>query len=115
MADERGTNIDLRRDPPPDLALEADITRSSVDKESTYAALGVPELWRWDDGALHVRVLTANGSDENAARSRALPMLPPDVVTQFVQRRLREGESRAKAAFREWIRTHLSGSAESAE
>lgn len=115
MADERGTDIDLRRDPPPDLALETDITRSSVDKESVYAALGVPELWRWDAGALHIRVLTASGSYESASRSRALPMLPPDVVTQFVQRRLREGESRAKAAFREWFRTHLPGSAEGAE
>ena len=40
------THIDLRVDPPPDLAIEIDFTRSSLDRMSIYAALGVPEVWR---------------------------------------------------------------------
>jgi len=35
--------LDLTVDPPPDLALEVDIT--SRTHPDTYAALGVPELW----------------------------------------------------------------------
>lgn len=36
--------LDLESDPPPDLAIEIDITSSSVDKLGIYSALGVPEL-----------------------------------------------------------------------
>ena len=109
LADQRGTDIDLDRDPPPDLAVETDITRSSVDKESVYAKLGVPELWRWDHGRLHVRVLGAEGRYADVERSVALPMLPPNVVEQFVLQRLRDGEWRAKEAFRAWATEHLRG------
>src|SRR5262249_36748647 len=38
--------LDLRTDPPPDLAIETDVTHSSMDRLSIYAALGVPEVWR---------------------------------------------------------------------
>ncbi|MBI3928757.1 MAG: Uma2 family endonuclease [Armatimonadetes bacterium] len=41
----------LRFDPavhrPPDLALEVDVTSSSLDRLGIYAALGIPEVWRY--------------------------------------------------------------------
>jgi len=40
-------DINLPEDLPPDLAIEPDYTNSSVNKDSIYAALGVPELWRY--------------------------------------------------------------------
>ncbi|MBO1346131.1 MAG: Uma2 family endonuclease [Hormoscilla sp. GUM202] len=40
--------LDLTKDPPPDLVLEVDYT-SSVDRQIIYAALGVPELWRYEE------------------------------------------------------------------
>jgi Uma2 family endonuclease len=47
-ADVRGnTEIDLHRDPPPDLVMEIDITHPSLNKFPIYAALGVPEVWRY--------------------------------------------------------------------
>jgi Uma2 family endonuclease len=103
LADERGTDIDLDRDPPPDLAIETDITHSTVDKEAIYAALRVPELWRWDQGRLRIRLLAADGNYTDSPTSAALPMLPPDVVEQFVLQRFQKGEWRAKRAFREWV------------
>jgi len=36
--------LDLETDPPPDLAIEIDITSTSVNKFGIYLALGVPEL-----------------------------------------------------------------------
>src|SRR4051794_27615121 len=36
------------KDPPPELVVEIDITHRSVEREPIYAALGVPEIWRWD-------------------------------------------------------------------
>src|SRR3954447_13603910 len=38
--------IDLTRDPPPDLGIETEITSPLLDKVAVYAGLGVPELWR---------------------------------------------------------------------
>ena len=49
--------IDLDNDPPPDLVLEIDITSGSLDKKPIYAAIGVPELWRYDGNKLDVFVL----------------------------------------------------------
>ena len=47
-ADVRGnTEIDLHSAPPPDLVIEIDITHPSLDKLPLYAALGVPEVWRY--------------------------------------------------------------------
>jgi Uma2 family endonuclease len=44
--------IDLNQFPPPDLAIEIDITSSSINRLSIYAALGVPEVWRYDGQTL---------------------------------------------------------------
>ncbi len=41
-------NIDLTVDPPPDLAVEIEITRSILNRLGIYGALGVPEIWRFD-------------------------------------------------------------------
>uniref|UniRef100_UPI0019523566 Uma2 family endonuclease n=1 Tax=Spirulina sp. CCY15215 TaxID=2767591 RepID=UPI0019523566 len=52
----RGKNrLDLTVDPPPDLALEIDIT--SRTHPAIYQALGVPELWRFEKGRLKIAVL----------------------------------------------------------
>ena len=107
VADERGPDIDIDRDPPPDLAVETDITHSTIDKEAVYASLGVPELWRWDNGTFRIRLLGPDGRYADADRSLALPMLPPAIVEQFVRRRRREGESRTRKAFRDWVRRNL--------
>ncbi len=40
--------IDLESDPPPDIAVEIDITNESSSKFPIYAALSVPEIWRYD-------------------------------------------------------------------
>src|SRR5258708_2524838 len=49
--------LNFKKDPPPDLAVEVDISRSSKSRQSVYAALGVPEMWRFDGKlkVLHLR------------------------------------------------------------
>ncbi len=44
--------IDFRVDPPPDLVLEIDISRSSLNRMAMYGLMGVPEVWRFRRGAL---------------------------------------------------------------
>lgn len=49
-ADIRGNSeIDLERDPPPDLVIEVDMTHPSLDKLPIYAAMGIAEVWRYVD------------------------------------------------------------------
>jgi Uma2 family endonuclease len=43
-----GRTVDLAQDPPPDLVVEVDITHTDVDKNRLYAAMGVPEFWRYN-------------------------------------------------------------------
>ena len=54
--------LDLTIDPPPDLAIEIDITSSSLDRQGIYAALGVPEIWRFDGESLRVYQLQPDGT-----------------------------------------------------
>jgi Uma2 family endonuclease len=46
-------------DPPPDLAIETDVTSKTT--LGAYAAIGVPELWIFDSGRLNIYVLQAAG------------------------------------------------------
>lgn len=43
-----GRTVDLAKDPPPDLVVEVDITHTDIDKNRLYAAMGVPEFWRYN-------------------------------------------------------------------
>ena len=38
-------DLDLEHDPPPDLAIEVEISRSALDKLAIYGDLGVSEVW----------------------------------------------------------------------
>ncbi len=44
------TRIDLTIDPPPDLVIEIDVTSKA--QLSAYQALGVPEIWRYENGKI---------------------------------------------------------------
>jgi Uma2 family endonuclease len=71
--------LDLRVDPPPDLAIEVDFTSSSIDRLSIYAALGVPEVWRWDADGIHVYQLRAGTTAPEytpVPQSPTFPTLP---------------------------------------
>jgi Uma2 family endonuclease len=96
-------DIDLEKDPPPDLALEIEISRSALDRMSIYAALGVPEVWRWDGKKLTVHVRTTRGTYRKSDRSKAFPFLP---VTEFVGflERTNLSETQLLRSFRAWVR-----------
>jgi Uma2 family endonuclease len=49
--------LDLKIHLPPDLVIEIDMSSRSVSKEPVYAAMGVAEVWRWEQGDLTVRRL----------------------------------------------------------
>jgi Uma2 family endonuclease len=79
--------IDLLVDPPPDLALEVEVSRSSVPKLPIYQALGVPEVWRWRRGSLEVLILDSTGQYQSKLDSEALAGFPFKVAEEFIEMR----------------------------
>lgn len=96
--------IDLDRDPPPDLAVEIDITHSPVSRPPIYAALGVNEVWRHDGERVEFLKRSADGTYDPIVRSEALPVLTSDVVNDWLAK-LRPGASHTDVyrAFRRWL------------
>jgi Uma2 family endonuclease len=94
--------IDLTVDPPPDLAIEVDVTsKTGLD---AYLALGVPELWRFEDGQLRISLLQ-DGQYQEASSSAHFPQFPlVEGVAQFLERAQAEGRSQTLKAFRQWVR-----------
>lgn len=100
-------HIDLRTDPPPDLALEIDITHSSLDRMAIYAALRVPEVWRFDGQNVSFHVLGPDGRYVAVDRSLAFPNLTAADVTQFLFLRQQMDDNAVIRQFRAWVRRHL--------
>lgn len=65
-------DIDLAVDPPPDLVIEIDITHPSLDKLPIYAAVGVPEVWRYNGQVVTIFTL----GQEIYSPSHASTILP---------------------------------------
>ena len=95
--------IDLTQLPPPDLAVEIDITSSSLNRFAIYKALGVPEIRRYDGCRLEIHVLQ---DDEyvNQSNSRALTLLTAADILRFLTSHQTLGENALVKQFRQWIR-----------
>ena len=83
--------IDLTRDPPPDLVIEIDVTHASTPKEPVYAELGVGELWRAVRGTLQFRVLGPEGGYRTRAASRVFPRVRSAELWQFLKTQVGPG------------------------
>ncbi|MBW4592801.1 MAG: Uma2 family endonuclease [Brasilonema angustatum HA4187-MV1] len=97
--------INLSVDPPPDLAIEIDLTsRTQLDN---YQILGVPELWRYGKQGLQINVLQ-NGKYVESNFSSTFPDIPIiELVNQYVQQSQVVGSSQAIQAFRNWVRDNI--------
>lgn len=92
--------------PPPDLAIEIEVTRRSIPRQPIYAGLGVPELWRYDSRKrLTVLLLSARGDYVSAERSPSFPLIPMDRFAEYVRRMEVEEQTSVLRAFREWVRS----------
>ena len=103
-ADQIGNrlSLDFATDPPPDTAIEVDVHHDSRDKLPIYAALGVPEVWRFDGKAVAIYLLEHLGYRESQT-SLALPILTNRLLTDILVRVGSEGELKALIAFDEWL------------
>ena len=99
--------IDLNTDPPPDLVVEIEVSRSLLDRLGIYAALGVPEIWSYDGEKLRVRQLAKDGSYSDVSQSLNLPMVPVVDLERFLKDRTSYDETTLMRSFRDWVRATL--------
>ena len=91
------------KDPPPDLAIEVDVTSSSVPRMPVFAKIGVPEIWRIERGRVRFYRLK-KAKYEAIQRSVAFPFLKPADLMRFVKRRAETGENGVVREFVEWAK-----------
>ena len=94
--------LDLTVSPPPDLAVEIDITHDSLGKFHLYAGLGVAELWRYDGENVEFYRLVGDHYVE-IADSDLFPFLPAAVLPDFLTLGS-QGVNAMRRAFRAWVR-----------
>ncbi len=95
--------FDLDRDPPPDLALEVDLTSKSLDRFVIYAKLGVPEIWCYDSGVLTIYLLEGN-SYGVSDQSRVFPTLDIRALPQLIASQRSAGRLALRRSVREWVK-----------
>ena len=98
--------LDLETDPPPDLAVEIDITSSCVNKLGIYSALGVPELWRYNGRVLKFYQLL-EGQYVNCEFSSAFPIVSVTDMSRFIDQSKTTGEIALLKSFRAWVRNKI--------
>lgn len=93
------TNLDLKQYPPPDLAIEADVTSKTT--LEVYEAMGVPEVWIYQNQQLKIYLLN-NQSYTKIMDSPTFPDFPlTELIPQLVQKAINEGTSRMLRDFRQ--------------
>ena len=95
--------LDLETDPPPDLAIEIDITSSSINKLDIYSALGVPELWRYNGRVLQFYQLVERQYVE-CEFSITFPIVSVNEIRGFIEQSKTMGEIALLKLFRAWVK-----------
>ena len=98
--------IDLNQDPPPDLAVEIDITSRSENSLQVYADLGVPEVWIYNGLRLRINRLE-NGEYVESEISLAFPSLPILEIVRFLEQAETMDYLELVKAFRNWVKSQI--------
>jgi Uma2 family endonuclease len=94
--------------PIPDLSIEIIFSSGSIKKLERYRAIGVPEVWFWEDGVLALYHLRSNGYEQ--IEQSELPGLK-DLDLAIFKRCLLVGETSTTEAMRE-LNTYLQSQGE---
>lgn len=99
--------LDLNTDPPPDLAIEVDITSSSRRRFGLYLQLQIPEVWCYTEQC-GIRIYQLQG-DEYVERefSPTFPMVSGAVLLQFLQLTETQDDNGVIRALRQWLRSQI--------
>jgi len=93
---------DPQKDPPPDLAIEVDVTNTSLPRLPVFARVGVPEVWRLDEHRRLRFYRLTKAKYKEVENSIAFAFLKPADLMRFVNRRAEIGENAVVREFVEW-------------
>lgn len=97
--------VDLQKDPPPDLVVEVDITHTDIDKVRLYTAMGVPEFWRFNGREWRILCLQDAQYVERQTSPTFLLVEKADLFRFLNQAML--DEIGAEIDFRQWVRERI--------
>jgi Uma2 family endonuclease len=100
-------DLDLEIDPPPDIAVEVEVSRTVLDRLRIYAALGISEIWRSDGHKIIILQLQDDGTYAAVAQSPSFPWLPIAELSRFLVASATMGETRWIRSFRAWVRAEI--------
>lgn len=100
-----GRNVDFDKDPPPDLVVEVDITNTDINKNQLYAAMGVPEFWRYDGEFL--RIFSLKDSEyQECEVSPLFPIVQKEDLYHFLEEAI-QSEMNATRNFQAFLKKKL--------
>jgi Uma2 family endonuclease len=99
-------NIDLSCQPPPDVAIEVEVSHPADDALLAWGRIGVPEIWRFDaeHGTLEFCQRGPDGNYRPESRSTQLPPLSAEDVLAQLQFAEEMGSSHWYTQAGEWAR-----------
>jgi len=99
--------LDLTRDPPFDLAVEIEYSRSIIDRLPILDALKVREVWRYDGDQLRVLIRRPEGGYAEATASEAFPQVPIEIWNGFLKRVGTIGDTKLARELYDWATENL--------
>jgi Uma2 family endonuclease len=105
-AASRHLSDDVADYPSPDLAVEIDMRYSAAQRPEIYAALKVPEIWRFDDEVLHIDRLGPDGSYTEVPESQFLAVRAEE-VTRWLGEIRGVDDAAWRRRVRAWVRDEV--------
>lgn len=93
--------IDLETDPPPDLAIEADVTSQTT--LEAYEAIKVPEVWIFANGRLKIYVLEQAGYLESSSSPTFPDLELAEMIPRLVQQAFAQGTRQMLCSLRQQL------------
>ncbi len=97
------SDIDFSVDPAPDLAVEIEITSSLANRVGIYAAIGVPEIWRFDGKTLRFYSLQSDRTYADQPTSASFAGLRPADLVSYLDLFDQRDETQRLHAFVQWF------------
>ncbi len=95
--------LNLRTDPPPDLAIEVVISHDADDAVEVYRRLGVREVWICDQCRVTILRLGEDGQYAESERSEMIPTLRAAEIHPWVTRNQDDSDQAWARELRRWV------------
>jgi Uma2 family endonuclease len=96
-------DLHLRRDPPPDLVVEAVNTHDADESVEVWRRFGVPEVWVCDGKSLRILALQPDGRYAETPASPAFPFLSPIEILDWITQPHTVSETKWIKELRKWV------------